>query len=337
MPVSGLGLSLSPGRKLPIRSVVRLVQMAENLGYDSVWIPETWGTDSVSVLAALATSTTRIRLASGVFNIFSRSPTLLAQTAASLQELSHNRFILGLGVSGPTVVQNWHGVPFSRPLQRTRETVEIVRLALSGKAGQYAGREFTLSGFSLVNPPTTHIPIYIAALGPRNIRLTGEIADGWLPIFPVRDHLKEQFGILRSGAESTNRGTAELQVAAFIPCMLGARGDSLLRQQLAYYLGGMGTFYATYFDRLGFASEAGKVREAWTRGERKRAVQAVTEGLLAACTLGSSVPEVLERLTEFRLHGVTQPVLAFPHGASEDEIEDTLTNLAPDYLASGPL
>src|SRR5947209_4726578 len=156
-----LGFSLSPGRKLTIGPVIRLAQLAEDLGYDSVWIPETWGVDAVSVLSALALSTSRIRLASGVFNVYSRSPALIAQTAATLQDLSQNRFILGLGTSGPIVVERWHGVPFSRPLERTRAVVEVVRLALSGSRVDFSGWGIELSGFALSNPPSTSVPIYI--------------------------------------------------------------------------------------------------------------------------------------------------------------------------------
>lgn len=316
---------------MPISAVVRLAKTAEQLGYESVWIPETWGTDAVSVLVVLALQTSSIRLASGVFNVYSRSPALIAQTAATLQELSQNRFILGLGVSGPGVVERWHGTSFSRPLERTRAAVEVIRMALSGRQVEYHARGFDLSGFSLAAPPAEPIPLFIAAIGPKNVRLVGEIADGWLPIFAARGHMGPLFSQFRAGAKSAGRNPSSLDVAAFIPILLGTRGDDRLRQQLAYYIGGMGTFYASLLERLGFREEVATIRALWIVGDHKSAVHAVTQQVLDACTLGSSEHEARERIKQLRAEGIRLPVLTFPYGATESEIRQSVEAIAPEH------
>jgi F420-dependent oxidoreductase-like protein len=330
-----LAFSVYPGRKLPIDAVVRLTQHAERLGYDSVWIPETWGVDAVSVLATLAVQTETIRLASGVLNVYSRSIALIAQTAATLQTLSGGRFILGLGVSGPTVVEHWHGVPFDRPLDRTRHAVAGIRALLQGTRMDMATQRADNAGFALANVPDTPPPIYLAAIGPRNVHLGGQIADGWLPIFVTRREDLLAMERFRAGARQAGRDPDELQVAAFIPTALGSGGDAALRQHLAYYIGGMGTFYAEHARRLGYAREVDAIRTAWSEGRRREAVSAVPEALLADVTIGTTRTEAQRRLHDFRAGGMTIPVLSFPHGLREDEIASALAELAPVAASGG--
>jgi F420-dependent oxidoreductase-like protein len=324
-----LGLSLSHSPVLDISAVIRIVKKAEALGFDSVWIPETWSVDAVSVLASLAVSTSRIRLASGVFNVFSRSPALLAQTAATLQQLSGNRFLLGLGASGPGLVERWHGVPFLRPVERTRATVEVIRMALSGARVDYHAHGLELEGFTLGNPPETPVPIYVAAIGPNNIRLCGELADGWLPIFPARGRMGPLLQVLAEGAAVSGRVVGDLDVAAFMPGLLGERGEQLLRSQMAYYVGGMGTFYAELMNRSGFEADVQRVRKLWSAGDRRAAIEAVSQPMVDLCTLGHTVEHARERLARLREEGIRLPIVAFPHGSTEAEITRTLEQLAP--------
>src|SRR5262249_38604424 len=151
---------------------------------ESLWSGENWGRDNVTLLSYVAAHTDRIGVGTSIMNVFSRSPALIAQTAATLDELSGGRASIGLGTSGALVIEQWHGVPYRKPLQRTREYIEIIRLALSGERVNYDGEIFHLQRFRLgFNPPRTNIPIYVAALGPKNVELTGELADGWLPIY----------------------------------------------------------------------------------------------------------------------------------------------------------
>ncbi len=177
-----LGLVLPYEGSFSLAESIELTRTAEGLGYDSVWVPEAWGIDAVSVLGALAVKTERIRLGTGILNVFSRTPALLGQTAATLDAISGGRFILGLGTSGPQVVAGWHGLPFDRPLQRMRETVEIVRQVVRRQPLRFEGEIFRLSqGLKLLSHPLRdRIPIYLATLTPAGLRLTGELADGWM-------------------------------------------------------------------------------------------------------------------------------------------------------------
>ncbi|MEZ4547320.1 MAG: LLM class flavin-dependent oxidoreductase [Thermodesulfobacteriota bacterium] len=179
--------------------LVEFARLAEGLGYHSIWVPEMWGRDAFSILGLLAANTTRIKLATGIVPVFSRAPSVIAQTIATLDEISGGRMILGLGTSGPAVIENWHGMKFKKPLQRTREYVEIIRMILSGGKVDYDGEIFKLKGFRLqFSPPRPDIPILVAAIGPKNIRLTGEVADGWIPFLLPREGINEAGKSLRS-------------------------------------------------------------------------------------------------------------------------------------------
>jgi len=324
-----LGVTVAASRQLTLDSIVAIAQAAEALGYESIWVPETWGVDAVSLLAVLARETDRIKLASGVFNVYSRSAALIAQTAATLQDASQGRFILGLGANGPIVVENWHGMAFHRPLERTREYVAAIRLALSGQPVDVEGNQVRLRGFRLLNSPSETVPIYIAALGRRNVRLTGEIADGWLPIFAARGHMTALFEEFRGAALDAGRDPDSLDIAAYVPVLMGSRGDRLLRRQLAYYIGGMGAFYADFVTSAGFAEEAAAIRIAWEAGNRREAENLVSDRLLETCTVGSEPTGARQRLAEYRREGIGLPVIAFPHGSSMEEIMTTLEALAP--------
>lgn len=324
-----LGLSLAATRQISIDDVIALARLADELSYESLWIPETWGVDAVSLLAVLARETQRIELAAGVFNVYSRSAMLIAQSAATLQELSGGRFILGLGASGPGVIERWHGMPYTRPLERTRDYVTSIRLALSGSRVDYQGGQFQLEGFTLANAASSPVPIFIASLGPRNVRLTGEIADGWLPIFAARGLMAPLYQELEAGAESAGRSAQAIDVAAYIPGVLGPRAGRLLRQQIAYYVGGMGTFYAGFVSRAGLADAAAEIRRRWQAGDRLGAVDAVDQVLLDVCTLGTDAETAQRRLDEYRQEGVGLPVLTPPHGSAVEEITQTIEALAP--------
>jgi alkanesulfonate monooxygenase SsuD/methylene tetrahydromethanopterin reductase-like flavin-dependent oxidoreductase (luciferase family) len=280
-------------------------------------------------LTVLATRTSRIFLASGVFNVYSRSAALIAQTAATLQTVSGGRFILGLGASGPGVIERWHGLPFRSPIARTEHYVNIIRLALSGERVDYVADGFRLSGFRLAARSPAPVPIYIAALGPANVRLTGRVADGWLPIFAVAGHMCPLFDVLHGAAEDAGRDQEAIDVAAYIPCLLGQRGERLLAQQLAHYIGGMGSFYAEYITRLGFGETVATIRRLWEIGDRPAAVRAVPSALLDLATLSSDEGSARARLAAFRLDGVRLPIVTIPHGATAEEAAATIRALAP--------
>jgi alkanesulfonate monooxygenase SsuD/methylene tetrahydromethanopterin reductase-like flavin-dependent oxidoreductase (luciferase family) len=292
-------------------------------------MPETWGFETPSTLAVIATRTSRIKLATGIINVFSRSAALIAQIAATLQTLSNGRFILGLGTSGPGVIERWHGVPYRRPIGRTRDCVNTIRVVLAGNRLEGTFEGVALQGFQLQMPPVPPVPIYIASLGPRNVRLTGEIADGWLPIFAVRGRMGGLFACLHEGASRAGRGSDQIAVAAFLPGMMGSNAEEQLRQQLAQYIGGMGSYYTDYMIRAGFGPVAREIRLAWEQGGRRAATAAVSQELLELCTLGAEPHSGLLRISEYRAQGIETPVVAPPRSASTDEIRATMRALAP--------
>jgi coenzyme F420-dependent oxidoreductase len=327
-----IGLTLPRSEDLPRQEIVEVVQQAEALGYDSVWVGESWGRDGFTWLTQLACHTSRIQLATGIATVFSRSPALIAQSVASLDEISAGRVVLGLGTSGPIVIENWHGLPFDRPLRRTREYIEIVRLILSGERVNYQGKLFQLKGFRLpFTPVRPKVPIYVASLGPQNLLLTGELADGWLPIYLDTHHLQEFQRDLEKGAQKAGRRLDAIDVAPYILSCVSEDVESaraLVKAHLAYYIGGMGTFYANLIARYGFADEAQRVRQAWAQRDRQAAAHLVTDAMVAGLAICGSPEEGRAQLQRYRAAGVTLPIVSFAHGASREMIRQTLEGLA---------
>ncbi|MFX0116245.1 MAG: LLM class flavin-dependent oxidoreductase, partial [Candidatus Hodarchaeota archaeon] len=201
------GVALTPDY-LPRDVCIQAAQQIEQLGYDSIWVPEIWGRDAFTFLAQLAMYTKKIRIGTAIVNMFSRSPATLATTAASLDEISNGRFVLGLGLSGPIVIEDWHGAKWSQPLQRTREYFEIIRLIISGERVNYNGEIFHLKNFRLpghFKPVRSNIPIFLAALGPKNMTLAGEIADGWFPIWAPASKSGEMINHVQNAAAAAGR------------------------------------------------------------------------------------------------------------------------------------
>jgi coenzyme F420-dependent oxidoreductase len=327
-----IGLTLPRSEDLPRKEIVEVVQQAEALGYESVWAGESWGRDGFTWLTQLACHTSRIKLATGITTVYSHSPAIIAQTVASLDEISEGRVILGLGTSGPIVIENWHGMPFDRPLRRTREYIEIIRLILSGERVNYEGEIFQLKGFRLpFTPVRPSVPIYIASLGPQNLRLTGELADGWLPIYLDASHLAAFQRDLAGGAQKAGRPLSAIDVAPYILSCVSEDVEAarrLVKSHLAYYIGGMGTFYANLVARYGFEGEVGRVREAWGKGDRQAAAGQVTDAMVARMAICGSPKEGRAQLENYRAAGVTLPIVSFTHAASRDMIRQTLEGLA---------
>ncbi len=319
------------------RETLDLVLRAEELGYESVWAGESWGFDAFTTLAWLAGRTTRIGIGTHIATMFSRTPAMTAQSAASLDSISAGRLTLGLGTSGPIVVEHWHGQRWEEPLQRTREFVEIVRLALSGERVDYDGRIFKLRGFRLRDkPPRSAVPVMLASIGPRNVELTGELAEGWLPIFLRMDSLPEMRGLLQAGAARSGRDASAIEIA---PAMLAAASErspkdarALARAHVAFYAGGMGTFYNRMLQRFGWVEETERINQEWARPNREgrpAAAAAVTDEMLDSTSAVGTPAHARERLEAAYAAGVTLPVLMFPHGADAALIGDTLEALAP--------
>jgi F420-dependent oxidoreductase-like protein len=297
-----------------------LAKQADELGYAVVWAAEAYGSDAVTVLSWIAAQTSRIDVGSAVLQIPARTPAMTAMTAATLDTLSGGRFRLGLGVSGPQVSEGWHGVRFTAPLARTREYAEIVRTALRRERLKYAGEHFTLPlpdgpGKALrltVRPARKHIPLYLAAIGPKNLALTGELADGWLPVFFSPAHAGEQLAQIRAGAEAAGRSMDAFDVVPTVPLVVGddwrACADAV-RGYAALYLGGMGSreknFYNQLACRMGFAAEAAEVQEKYLARDQAGAMAAVPLEFLDATSLLGPKERIAEKMTEFAEAGVT--------------------------------
>jgi F420-dependent oxidoreductase-like protein len=307
------GLGLTSEQQLEI------VQEAERIGYDSVWAAEAYGSDTATVLAWLAAGTERIHLCSGIFQMPARSPAMTAMTAATIDQLSGGRFRLGLGPSGPQVSEGWHGVRFARQLQRTREYVDVVRMALRRERLEYHGETIELPlpdgpGKALkltICPVQEEIPIYLAAIGPKNVALTGEIADGWLPVFLAPEHLDVLMAPLEEGAQRAGRTLDDFDIAPTVNVLISddveAARDAM-RPILALYVGGMGSreknFYNALVQRYGFEDAAREVQDLYLDGKKEDAAAALPDELIDTVTLCGPEDRVRDRLAVYAQAGV---------------------------------
>jgi F420-dependent oxidoreductase-like protein len=297
----------------------RYVVEAERLGVDCVWSAESWGHDAVTPLAFVAARTSRIQLGSGIMQAGTRTPALVAMTAMSLAAMSNGRFLLGLGVSGPQVIEGWHGIRFDRPLQRMRETIDIVRQAARGERVSYRGRVYELplpggEGKALRSAakPQPNIPIYLATLSPKSLEMTGEIADGWLGTSFMPEHARVFFDHLETGARRAGRSLAQLdlQAGGFVAFSDDAERLIPLRKPgLAFSLGAMGSrqhnFYNDAFKRAGYEDVALEVQRLWLDGRREDATARVPDELVLKTNLLGTEAMVRRRLETYRQAGVT--------------------------------
>ncbi|WP_459194357.1 TIGR04024 family LLM class F420-dependent oxidoreductase [Halosimplex sp. J119] len=318
-----------------VESLVEYAQTAEELGYERAWLPETWGRDAVTVLTAVAERTSEIGIGTSIANVYSRSPALIGQTAATLQEVSDGRLRVGLGPSGPAVVEGWHGADYDRPLRRTRETIEIVRLVLSGERVEYDGEIFQLSGLRLrCDPPDTPPGIDAAGMGPKSVELAGRFADGWHALMLTKDGLRDRIEDLQRGAELGDRGLDDLRVTLSLPCIAlddRERARGLARNHLAFYVGAMGTFYREALERQGYEDEAVEIASEWANRNHDAAEAAITDELLDDLGIAGTPEECRERYDDWEgIDGVDAVSVSFPRGAEPAEITETMRALAPE-------
>jgi F420-dependent oxidoreductase-like protein len=296
-----------------------LAREADRLGYSVCWVAEAYGSDAPTVLAWVAAQTQQIDVGAAVMQIPARTPTMTAMTAATLDTLSGGRFRLGLGVSGPQVSEGWHGVRFAKPLARTREYVDIVKLALARKPVAYDGEHYQLplpvgAGKALrlgFHPPRESVPIYLAAVGPKNLELAGEIADGWLAIFFAPDAAGEYLQHIERGRATIGAGLTGFDVAPSVPLMisddLGAAADAI-RPYAALYLGGMGSreqnFYNQLAIRMGYADAAKTVQDLYLDRKVREAAAAVPQDFIERTSLIGNKIQITERLRQYAAAGV---------------------------------
>lgn len=328
-----IGVNLALHQDYSRSQVAEFVQRLERLGYDSVWCGESWGRELFTTLTFLACNTSRINLAAGIANVYSRTPALIAQSAASLDEISGGRVLLGLGSSGEKVVRDWHGVPFERPLQRTREYIEIINLAVGGQRVNYDGEFFHLRDFRMdVKGPRQHIPIYLAAIGVKNIQLTGELADGWAPIYVSPRHMPEFRRELAGGAQKRGRRLEDIAIRPYVIACVSRdlnTAKQLARGHLAFYIGGMGRYYHDLIARYGFHEEAARAKEAWARRDRAAAAGAVTDAMLKELAVLGTPEQCRQQVMDLKAAGMGDPVVYVPGGAGSETWLETMEGLAP--------
>jgi len=307
------------------REAADSVAALEQAGLDTVWVAEAYGFDSPTLMGYLAARTETVEIASAILNVYSRTPGAIAQTAAGLDNVSGGRAVLGLGASGPQVIEGWHGLPYDKPLTRTREVVEIVRAALRRETIEYHGKVFDLplpaeQGMGLgkplkmlTKPERPAVPIYIAALGEKNVAGAAEYADGWLPFMFAPEKAASVWGEpLARGAAKRHEGLAPLEIAAGGMVAVGEDVKGMLdfaRPVFALYIGGMGArkknFYNELARRYGYEEEAAKIQEMYLSGHKRDAEAVVPTELLEMCNLVGPESYVKERIAAFREAGVT--------------------------------
>ncbi len=312
---------------VPPAEVAKQAVDLEAAGLDLIWVAEAYGVDAVSIMGYLAAVTERVEIASGILPLYTRTPTLLAMTAAGVDALSGGRCVLGLGASGPQVIEGFHGVPYDKPLTRTREIIEICRQVWKRERVQYEGKAYTVplpegqgTGLGkplklITHPVRDRIPIHVAALGPKNVELTAEIADGWLPLFYLPEKAKDVWGDdLAGGAAKRSADLDPLEVVAGGLVAIGKQEEvagirDFARPMVALYVGGMGArgknFYNDLVCRYGFEKEAAEIQDLYLDGKKDEAAAVIPDDLLEATTICGDEGYVKERLAAYRESGVT--------------------------------
>ncbi|WP_418005768.1 LLM class F420-dependent oxidoreductase [Mycobacterium sp. PDNC021] len=317
----GLGINYAGGFKEVVAEVAEL----EKAGLDVVFVPEAYSFDAISALGYLAAATERVELASGILQLYTRTPTLTAMTAAGLDYVSDGRYILGLGASGPQVIEGFHGVPYDNPIGRTREVVEICRQVWRRERLQYQGKHYTIplpegqgtglgKSLKLINHPVRErIPVLLAALGPKNVELAAEIAEGWQPIFYLPEKAKDVWGDALDAGYAKRDGTLPpMDIYAGPALAIGDNVEGMrefIKPHIALYIGGMGAkgknFYHNVATKYGYGAEADRIQELYLAGDKDGAAKVVPDELVRDISLIGSREFVKERVAAFRESGVT--------------------------------
>lgn len=299
------------------KAVLRYAQEADELGYDSFWIPEAWAYEAFTLLTEIALHTKRIRLGTAIVNVFSRSPGLMAMHAATLDDISGGRFVLGLGTSGEKVVRGFHGIPFHKPLTRLRQYIQVVQTLISGQRLTDSGADlWEFRHFKLeMTPLRNRIPIFCACLNDKAIQMVGELADGWMPTFWPWQQMDKGIELLARGAAISGRDASEITISPFttvIPMPDKEMSYRSARGLISFYIGGMGVYYHDMLARMGFAENVGVVRDLYVQKKRDEAADAVSDDLLNALVIAGEPGFCRTRLGEWRQHGINLPILGLP-------------------------
>jgi len=340
----GYSLGSVAGSGLTPADHADLTRAAERLGFDSVWSSEVAATDPVGFLGWISGQTSSIRLGTAVLQISGRSAVAMAASAATLNQLSGGRFLLGIGTSGPQVVEGWHGQSYDRPLARTRDYVTVLRMTLAGETVRYGGETLVLPlpGSQVTALPFTprspagRVPIYLAGLGPKAVALAGELGDGWLAIHSPPEYVERARSWLQAGASAAQRQQDQIDIAVMVLTVVDDDEEfarDLMRPQLALYVGGMGAQSANYYNRLahrlGFGAAASRIQSAYLAGHLDEAIEATPDEMLDAMTLCGPAAKVKERLDAYRTAGTGTLILgmAIPGARARHEQLERLAEL----------
>ncbi|MEU5092032.1 LLM class flavin-dependent oxidoreductase [Streptomyces sp. NPDC021356] len=326
-----LGVAVAYWPWFRLKEQIEVARLADDLGLDSVWVAETWGQEAVSLLGHLTAVTERVRLGAAVLQIPARQPTTVATAAATLDDLSGGRFMLGLGLSGPQISEGWYGVPFTRPLPRTREYVEVIRAALSGKPVDHQGEQWTIPAYGqglgqglplklLAPPAPRRIPLYLGVSGARTVEQAGAIADGWLPFLFSPGHGEELTAPLLRGIEKAGRSRPDVDIAPIVPMALAddpATARHQIRPFLTFYFGGMGSrernFYVDLAERYGHGASARACQERFLAGDRRGAAAELSDELIDLVSLPATDGTLAAGLDRYRAAGA-DTLIAMPFG-----------------------
>ncbi|MBI2766835.1 MAG: LLM class flavin-dependent oxidoreductase [Chloroflexi bacterium] len=307
------------------QELLKRIKIAEEVGVEAVFTAETWGRDQFSLLTQIALNTSKIKLGTGIAPVFGRSPAVLAMTAATLDEISGGRVILGLGTSGARVIEHWHGEKFEKPLQRLKEYTEIINMIISGEKVFYDGEIFKLQrGFKLLfNPVRNHIPIYIASISPKSMEGVGEVADGWMPIYWPKSKFKDGLETVNAGARKRGRPEGSVETVASLTTVIEedpAKAKRLAAGPISWYVTNMGDFYHQMLTRNGFGAEVAAMRKA---GEEHKPMPfqtndelmaAMGDRMLEETAIWGDLETVALGIEERRQLGVDLPIVGMPAG-----------------------
>lgn len=312
---------------------LKAAQLADELGYDSFWLPEAWGYEIFTLLTELALHTKRIKLGTAIVNVFSRSPGLLAMSAATLDEISNGRLILGIGASGKRVIEGFHGRAFDRPLTQIRDVIRVVRTLLGGERLSGSGAELhQYRPFMLaMKPVRRRIPIYVAALKQKSITSIGELADGWIPTFWPYAEMQRGLSWIAEGARQAGRDPSEITCAPFsIALPLGSAASRQAQELIAFYVAGMGDYYNELLTDFGYGDECKRIGDLYhARSTRAQAVNAVSDRMIEALTISGDPRHCVDELRRRREYGIELPILSLPVNVTWPLMEQFIRAMAP--------
>lgn len=304
----------------------------EAQGFESIWIAESWGLDAISLLSHVGANTRSIGLGTSIINVFSRTPSLLAMTAITMNDLYSGRFLLGLGASTKALVEGFHGMSFEKPITRMRDSINIIRQATTGSEIHYDGKTVSVNGYRVrIEPRNPAPPIYLAALSPESLKLVGQVGDGWIPYLLPKQGIKDAIATIKAEARAAERTEDAVCIAPLVLTAVSKDADEAreaARRHLAFYLGAMGPHYRSFVARNGFEGEVLAVQEAWVRKDHDAARSAINDTMLDEIAVAGTPAECREKIAHLHASGVDLPILFFPGTCTNEMVELAIETMA---------